>query len=48
MGTVWFGAAAFAVVLVLLLIFILQNSRTVQISGSAAPPAFTAGLRPAG
>jgi uncharacterized integral membrane protein len=32
MGTVWFGAAAFAVILVLLLIFILQNSRTVQIS----------------
>jgi uncharacterized integral membrane protein len=32
MGTVWFGAAAFAVVLALLLIFILQNSRTVQIS----------------
>jgi lipopolysaccharide assembly protein A len=32
MGTVWFGAAAFAVVLVLLLIFILQNGRTVQIS----------------
>ena len=32
MGTVWFGAASFAVVLALLLIFILQNSRTVQIS----------------
>ena len=32
MGTVCFGAASFAVVLVLLLIFILQNSRTVQIS----------------
>jgi uncharacterized integral membrane protein len=31
-GTVWFGAASFAVILVLLLIFILQNSRTVQIS----------------
>ena len=32
MGAVWFAAASFAVVLVLLLIFILQNSRTVQIS----------------
>ena len=32
MSTVWFGAAAFAVVLVLLLIFVLQNSRMVQIS----------------
>jgi len=31
-GTVWFGAASFAVILVLLLIFILQNSRKVQIS----------------
>ena len=31
-GTVWFGAASFAVILVLLLIFILENSRTVQIS----------------
>ena len=28
----WFAAASFAVVLVLLLIFILQNSRKVQIS----------------
>ena len=32
MGAVWIAAASFAVVLVLLLIFILQNSRTVQIS----------------
>jgi uncharacterized integral membrane protein len=32
MGAVWFGAASFAVILVLLLIFILQNSRTVQVS----------------
>jgi lipopolysaccharide assembly protein A len=32
MGAVWFAAASFAVVLVLLLIFILQNSRKVQIS----------------
>ncbi len=32
MGAVWFAAASFAVVLVLLLIFILENSRTVQIS----------------
>ena len=32
MGTVWFAAASFAVVVVLLLIFILENSRKVQIS----------------
>ena len=32
MGAVWFAAASFAVILVLLLIFILQNGRTVQIS----------------
>ena len=32
MGSVWFAAASFAVILVLLLIFILQNSRKVQIS----------------
>ena len=32
MGAVWFAAASFAVVLVLLLIFILDNSREVQIS----------------
>ncbi len=32
MGAVWIAAASFAVVLVLLLIFILQNSRTVQVS----------------
>ena len=32
MGAVWFAAASFAVILVLLLIFILQNSRKVQIS----------------
>ena len=32
MGAVWFAAASFAVVLVLLLIFILQNGRMVQIS----------------
>jgi uncharacterized integral membrane protein len=32
MSTLWFGATSFAVVLVLLLIFILQNSRKVQIS----------------
>jgi uncharacterized integral membrane protein len=32
MGTVWVAAGSFAVVLVLLLIFILENSRTVQIS----------------
>jgi uncharacterized integral membrane protein len=32
MGAVWIAAASPAVVLVLLLIFILQNSRTVQIS----------------
>ena len=31
-GTVWFAAGSFAVVLVLLLIFILENSRKVQIS----------------
>ena len=31
-STVWFGAASFAVILVLLLIFILQNGRMVQIS----------------
>ena len=31
-GAVWFAVASFAVILVLLLIFILQNSDTVQIS----------------
>jgi len=32
MGTVWVAAGSFALVLVLLLIFILENSRKVQIS----------------
>ena len=32
MGGVWFAAVAFAVILVLLLIFILENSHKVQIS----------------
>lgn len=32
MGAVWFAAASFALVLVFLLIFVLQNSREVEIS----------------
>jgi uncharacterized integral membrane protein len=32
MGALWFAAGSFAVVLVLLLIFILENGRTVEVS----------------
>ena len=32
MGTLWFAAGSFAVILVLLLIFILENGRTVEVS----------------
>ena len=32
MGTLWFAAGSFAVILVLLLIFILENGHTVEVS----------------